>query len=779
MASFEQMGLSSSTNQPRSSTGDPLAFSVAPFVEVALPVPLRKVFTYRVPDDLLGKLSPGSRVAVSFHRRKLSGFVVGSRLDLPEGVKRALPVAGLLESDPVFTPELLRFLEQAAKYYMHPLGEVLRAAAPALPTGAMRRLRDGGFLEDEENLPGQRVAHKTTWKISATGKGTAGIRLGARQRRAMEHFASRDSLFLEELRGALTDSRAVVRSLVTKGLVEIEEVEANPDPFFRTPVARDQPPTPTAEQQLAIGAICRAIDERTGEAFLLHGVTGSGKTEVYLHAIDEVRKAGRGAMLLVPEIALTPQLVGRFRARFGDEIAVLHSGLTARQRDDAWRALRRGRVNVAIGARSALFAPVADLGMIVVDEEHDPSFKQDEGFRYHARDMALLRAHYADAVCVLGSATPAMETYHRAIDGKLRLLSLPTRATGQRLPEVEIVDLRRHRQGPTGHPLLSGPLYHAIGECLDSGHQAILFLNRRGFSPSVRCVSCGAVAECPACSVALTEHREQNALRCHYCDFHRAVAMPCAECGAAKYDRLGIGTEQLEQAISESFSKAKVARLDRDTATGAGVEEVLDRLRNGEVDILVGTQMVTKGHDIARVTLVGVVLADQSLAFPDFRASERTFQLLAQVAGRAGRADQPGQVFFQTYQPDHPAIRLAAQHDYERFYATEIQARREVGYPPFTRLISARINAGAEADALKAAQSLAAIANRHDLVRDGIVEVLGPAPAPLARLRARYHYRLLLKSTDRKALRTIAAHLAARIDEGLSPARASMDIDPL
>jgi len=753
--------------------------AAAPFVEVALPVPLRKVFTYRVPDGLLGKLSPGSRVAVSFHRRKLSGFVVGSRADMPEGVKRALPVAGLLESEPVFTPELLRFLEQAAKYYMHPLGEVLRAAAPALPTAAMRRLRDDGFLEIEENLPGQRVAHRTTWKITATGKDPSDIRLGARQRKVMERFASRESLLLDELRGVLSDPRAVVRSLVTKGLVEVEEVEANLDPFFRSPVARDQPPTPTGEQQFAIEAICKAIGERASEAFLLHGVTGSGKTEVYLRAIDEVRKAGRGAMLLVPEIALTPQLVGRFRARFGDEIAVLHSGLTARQRDDAWQSLRSGRVRVAIGARSALFAPVADPGIIVVDEEHDPSFKQDEGFRYHARDMALLRAQYAGAVCVLGSATPAMETYHRAIDGKLRLLSLPTRATGQRLPEVEIVDLRRHRQGPTGHPLLSGPLHHAIGECLESGHQAILFLNRRGFSPSVRCVSCGAVAECPACSVALTEHRGQNALRCHYCDFQRPVAVPCVECGGSEYDRLGIGTEQLEQAITESFPKAKVARLDRDTATGTGIEEVLDRLRNGEVDIMVGTQMVTKGHDIARVTLVGVVLADQSLAFPDFRASERTFQLLAQVAGRAGRADTPGKVIFQTYQPDHPAVRLAAQHDYENFYAAEIQARREVGYPPFTRLVSARIHAGAEADARSAAQSLATIANRHDLVRDGIVEVLGPAPAPIARLRARYHYRLLLKSTDRKALRTVAAQLAAKIDQGLPPARASLDIDPL
>ncbi len=486
---------------------------VSPYVEVALPVPLRKVFTYDVPSGLKGVLEPGSRVAVSFSRRKLAGFVVGGRDELPQGVARALPVAGLLDAEPVFTPELLRFLEQAAKYYMHPLGEVLRAAAPALPAGAMKRLRADGFLEAAENLPGQRIAHHTTWKVTSTGRDGASMRLGARQKKLLDRLANRESVLLEELRGEINDPRAVVRSLVDKGLVEFEEIEASRDPFFRAPVARDEPHAPTAAQQHAIDAVNQAILSRTGEAFLLHGVTGSGKTEVYLRAIDEVRNVGRGAVLLVPEIALTPQLVGRFRARFGDDIAVLHSGLTARQRDDAWQALRRGRVQVAIGARSALFAPVADLGLIIVDEEHDPSFKQDEGFRYHARDMALLRAQYAGAVCVLGSATPSVETYHRANEGRIRLLSLPTRATGATMPEVEIVDLRRHRHGPTGHALLSGPLHAAIGDCLNGAHQAILFLNRRGFSPSVRCAACGEVAECPACSVALTEHRGQGA-RC-------------------------------------------------------------------------------------------------------------------------------------------------------------------------------------------------------------------------------------------------------------------------
>ncbi len=749
------------------------------YVEVALPVPLRKVFTYEVTSGLQGALRPGSRVAVAFSRRKLAGFVVSGREDLPTGVSRALPVAGLLESEPVFTAELLKFLDRAAKYYMHPLGEVLRAAAPALPTGAMRRLRADGFLEVAENLPGQRVAQPKTWRVTATGRDREGIRLGARQQRLLERLRARESLLLDELRGEIKDPRAVVRSLSERGLVAFEEVDAISDPFFRTPVQRDAPPAPTAAQEVAIDAITQAIVNRGDASFLLHGVTGSGKTEVYLRAIDEVRRAGRGAILLVPEIALTPQLVGRFRARFGDDIAVLHSGLTMRQRDDAWQSLRQGRVRVAIGARSALFAPVADLGLIVVDEEHDPSFKQDEGFRYHARDMALLRAQYAGAVSVLGSATPSIETYYRANQGGIRLLSLPTRATGAMMPAVEIVDLRRHRSGPTGHPLLSGPLHQAIGDCLETGHQAIIFLNRRGFSPSIRCAACGALAECPACSVALTEHRAQGALRCHYCDFQRAVAQPCIACGSPEYQRLGVGTEQLEKSIEESFPKARVARLDRDTASGEGVEAVLDRLRSGEVDVLVGTQMVTKGHDIAGVTLVGVALADQSLAFPDFRASERTFQLLAQVAGRAGRAEAPGKVVLQTYQPDHPAVRLAASHDYESFYAEEIRARDEVGYPPFARLVSVRVHAGAEADARAATQALADAARQHPAVREGAVQVLGPAPAPLVRLRGRYHYRLLLKSSDRKLLRNVTAQLAARIDQGLLPSHATLDIDPL
>lgn len=749
------------------------------YVEVAVPVPLRRRFTYAVPEALSGRLEPGSRVAVPFARRKVVGYVLGPRADRPEGVARISKVSGLVDDEPIFPPELLSFLVAAGDYYMHPIGEVLRAAAPALPAGALRRLRDDGALSAAEGGVGRSVGTRTALVARRTGASAEGVRLGRRQLEALALVTERGEVTARELRDRLDRPRATLRSLADKGLIDLEEREVLTDPFFGVPVARDTPPRPSAAQREAIDAIAARVRAAEPGAFLLHGVTGSGKTEVYLRVIAEARARGRGAVLLVPEIALTPQLVGRFRARFGDDIAVLHSGLGDRERHDAWRRLRAGTLSIAVGARSALFAPVARLGVLVVDEEHDPSFKQEEGFRYQARDMALLRAHRAGAVCVLGSATPSLESAHLAAGGRARLLELPERATRQTLPRVSTVDLRRHLSGPSGHRLLSAPLHRALEACLSDGGQAILFLNRRGFSPSLRCDACGEVMECPGCTVALTEHRRARALRCHYCDFTTPAGEVCGRCGARALMRLGVGTEQLEDTLAEVFAPARVARLDRDTASRSGVDRVLERLRRREVDVLVGTQMVTKGHDLPGVTLVGVVLADQSLAFPDFRAAERTFQLLAQVAGRAGRGDRPGRVVFQTFQPEHPAIQRAAAHDYRGFYASEIEARRELGYPPFSRMVAVRVDAGAEDRARDAAETLARLAKGHPAARAAGVVILGPAPAPIARLRGRYRFRLLLRSPDRKALRAVAAALAQRVDAGLSPARASIDIDPV
>jgi primosomal protein N' (replication factor Y) (superfamily II helicase) len=749
-------------------------------VRVAVPVPVRREFTYRVPEAFAQAAQRGVRVAVPFGRRKLAGVVLGPGEPLDaDGSARLRDVAAVLDREPAFPAELLEFLVEAARYYMHPVGEVVRAASPALSSRAIAGLK-GSFLEVGETLPGRRVAERRVLVARRTDTASDDLRLGRRQLAVLEVLEQRGGTATsDDLLPHVREPRSALRTLERRGLVELSEQLAPSDPFFARPAPADTPPVLHPAQEQAVEAIVAALHAERGKGFLLHGVTGSGKTEVYLRVVAEALAQGRGALVLVPEIALTPQLVMRFRARFGDGIAVLHSALGDRERHEAWRGLREGRLHIALGARSALFAPVPRLGVLIVDEEHDPSFKQEEGFRYHGRDMALLRAARAGAVCVLGSATPSIESRHLADAGKLALLTLPDRATVQSLPEVEVVDLKRHRSGPSTHPLLSMPLHRALERCLGAGEQAILFLNRRGFAPSLRCTACGDVGKCPACSVALTEHRRAAALRCHYCDFQRPISERCGACGAEALERVGLGTEQLEATLAELFAPARVARLDRDTATGRNLEVVLDRLRRQEVDILVGTQMVTKGHDLPGVTLVGVVLADQSLAFPDFRAAERTFQLLAQVAGRAGRGERAGRVVLQTYLPDHYAVRCAAKHDYDAFYRAELAERRELGYAPFSRLALVRVDAGDDGKARAAVQELAQLARRRREVEGGAVQVLGPAPAPIERLRGRWRHRVLLRSPSRPALRAVAAALVERLEAGFGSVRGVVDMDPV
>ncbi len=746
------------------------------YAEVAVPVPLRRLFTYRVPEHLAARIVPGARVAVPFGPRKLAGYVVNGDVAPPPGAKLKA-IASVLDREPVFPAELFSFLVAGADYYLHPLGDVLRAAAPALATKALSELRAEGFLERDETLPGRRVATKRVTIVRALITDMPDARLGVSQRRALSRVIERRELFLDELRADVKSPRGVLRTLEVKGWVSSEEREVPADRFFANAVEREAGPTPNPAQAKAIEQILGRVGQ--GGGFLLHGITGSGKTEVYLRVITQAREQGLGALMLVPEIALTPQLVSRFRARFGDDIAVLHSELGENERHASWQALREGRVNLAIGARSALFAPVPKLGVLIVDEEHDGSFKQEEGFRYQARDMALLRAHRAGAVCVLGSATPSLESFQLAKAGKLTLLELPARATAHALPPVEIVDLTRHRSGPGGLQYLSGPLVHALKATLDAKEQAILFLNRRGFSPSMRCDGCSELRECPACSVSLTRHKRAGLLRCHYCDFSVPVDSPCPHCKTRGASELGVGTEKLEESLGTLFPSARVARLDRDTAAAEGVGAVMERMRRGEIDILVGTQMVTKGHDLPGVTLVGVILADQSLAFPDFRAQERTFQLLTQVAGRAGRGARAGKVVLQTYQPTHPSLVHASTHDYASFCKSELKERRDLDYPPFSRLAMIRIDAGEDAQARRVAQELAHAAKQSAPVRDGSVVVLGPAPAPIERLRGRYRHRFMLRARDRKALRAAALAVLSRLEEGISPAHATLDIDPV
>ncbi|MFO0686144.1 MAG: primosomal protein N' [Sandaracinus sp.] len=748
-------------------------------VEVAIPAPLRRTFTYAVPDALRARVEIGARVAVPFARRKVPGFVVGLGATAPEGV-RVLSVAGVLDERPVFPAELASFLVEAASYYLHPIGEVLRAAAPGLDRDAVLGLKKTGFLSSSGELRAEKRVKIDRVRVLRRVEGAAAPeKLSAKAREILAILDARGRLSEPELFELVRTTRKTVGKLVEAGLLAIEKAEAPRDPFFETQVARDVPPALLPEQVHAVDAIVAAQREAAASTFLLHGVTGSGKTEVYLRAIDEARAQGRGAILLVPEIALTPQLVGRFRARFGDDIAVLHSGLTEREWMRMWQALRSGEVTLAVGARSAIFAPVAKLGLVVVDEEHDGSYKQEEGFRYQARDLAVLRAHRAGAVCVLGSATPSLESYQATETGRYKKLVLRERANARPLPPVDIVDLSRTGAGPTRDPLITLPLHRALQKCLAEGHQAVLFLNRRGFAPSVRCAQCEHVQRCPACSVTLTEHRRAGSLRCHYCDYAQPAGTACQECGSLELVTIGLGTEKLEDTLAQAFPLARIARLDRDVATGQGVEAVLDRVRRREVDVLVGTQMVTKGHDLPGVTLVGVLLADQSLAFPDFRAAERTFQLLTQVAGRAGRAETPGEVVLQTFQPKDPAILAAKHHSYDAFLRSEMSSRKDARYPPFARLAAVRVDAADRVVAERTAAMLAAVAGAMTLVKTERVDVLGPAPAPIERLRGRFRYRFLLRSAERPALRAVASAVLARIEDGIGVARASVDIDPV
>ena len=746
--------------------------------EVAIPVPLGQPFTYRVPPELVSRLQPGVRVACEFRRSRTIGVVLSVHDgEPPVAAERIKPVQACLDERPCVPSELLAFLRDLSSYYLAPIGEVLRLAMPAIERGTAEDLKQKGLFGGREKVVAARMDR---WAIAATDADPQ-QRLGPSAGRLLAHLRSCVEAPVSLLKQTFPSAPEQLRKLASLGLVRLEERERPADPFFATSIDRDQPPALTSEQVVAVDALQRALSTRATHAYLLHGVTGSGKTEVYLRAIATCLELGRGALVLVPEIALTPQLVGRFRARFGDDVAVLHSGLGERARHQMWTRLREAKVKVAIGARSALFAPVPDLGLIVVDEEHDGSFKQEEGVRYHARDMAMLRAHKAGAVCVLGSATPSLESEALVRTGRLDRLALPTRAhSASTLPTVEIVDLRRTGPGPSGHKLLSIPLHRAIEKTLDAGEQVILFLNRRGFAPSVLCEGCGEITSCPHCSVSLTMHRAGGPrLRCHYCDYEMEMPTACPKCKCERLQLVGLGTERLEDTLEAAFPKARIARLDRDVAAGAKSEEVLARMRRREADILVGTQMVTKGHDLPDVTLVGVINADSALSLPDFRSSERTFQLLVQVAGRAGRAERKGRVIVQTRLPEHPVLRFASRHDVRGFVEHEIASRREACYPPFTRLALVRLESADETRVRDEAMRLAEVAQRTRPVIERAVEVLGPSPAPIERVRGKYRWRLLLRANERAPLRTTAWAVQQASHRADRAVRVVLDIDPV
>ena len=746
------------------------------YADVAIPVPLTGSFTYRIPDGM--DVRPGARVLCEFGRRKVLGIVLDNQAEPQVDANRIKPLRALLDPEPVLGEELLTFLQQLASYYFAPVGEVLRLAVPAVERKQLEALQQQGELLPGATLRARQVGGRVVGFAQATDRVEEPGSLRGQAAAILALLRSSGELPVPQLAKRFGNARPALSKLEALGLVRLEKRAAERRAFFDETPERDEPPELTAPQIKAVSAIGAALEQGGPHAFLLFGVTGSGKTEVYMRAIAQCLEANRGALILVPEIALTPQLVGRFRARFGNAVALLHSALPEGDRHTMWRQLREGKLRVAIGARSALFAPVEDLALVVVDEEHDSSFKQEEGVRYQARDMALLRAHRAGAVTVLGSATPSLESIALVERGKVTQIDLPERARVEAsMPKVETIDLKTLGAGPSGHRMITVPLHRALQETLDAGEQVIVFLNRRGFAPSVVCEACGHVATCKSCSVALTFHRRRGHLRCHYCDYTTQLDR-CDEC-SGEVSLEGLGTEKLEEALAEAFPKARLGRLDRDVAAGAKSQKVLDRMRAGDIDILVGTQMVTKGHDLPKVTLVAVINADSALSLPDFRASERGFQLLVQVAGRAGRAERAGRVLVQTRDPKHAAIRFAIKHDVAGFLKQELRDRREVRYPPFARIALVRVDAVDEGQARKAAGQMAAHARSLPEVASRAVEVLGPAAAPIARLRNRFRFRVFLRADRRSDLRAVLAHLAAIKGQFDRKVRVAIDVDPV
>ncbi len=797
---------------------------------VAVFSPIGKPLDYEVPVALRQSMSVGARVWVPLGRRSIEGIVLA--LDPPESASpgknefdrdRLKPIHQMVEAPPI-RADLVELGSWMIDYYMASPGEVMRLFVPAGGRAKGRRrigltergqaLADkiGGALEPVELAELSRAAKQLLTSLRdgvkeldpsaeerelsdlvevedevklARPKMVACYRIvrqpapgeldrAPKRGEIFQRVAMAGELFSTDLKGA----SAHLKALVAAGLLSEQRREVTRDPFAQTPLEASPVLQLTIAQAAALERIEPAIAARTYAPFLLHGVTGSGKTEIYLRAIATALEMGRTALVLVPEISLTPQLASRFRARFGGDVAVLHSGLGDAERQDAFRRIENKQVSIALGARSAVFAPLENLGVVVVDEEHDSSFKQEDGMRYNGRDVALRRARGAGAVAILGSATPAIETFVAAREGRLQLLELPNRATVRPLPPIEIVDLKIHR--PNG--FFSGLLERALGETFLRGEQSILFLNRRGFSTFIMCKGCGQAVRCRDCSVTLTYHRSSDRVHCHYCGFTQVAPKVCAICGARSIEHLGFGTEQVEAVVKELLPAARVARLDRDSAQGGGLLRVLDGLRAHEIDILVGTQMVTKGHDFPGVTLVGVVLADLGMGLPDFRASERTFQLLEQVAGRAGRGERPGRVLVQTYNPTHPAVACAKDHDYVRFAELELESRRELGYPPHSRMACLRIDGADPLEVRQLAEALSRLARQaaESAPAEESIEVVGPSEAPLSRLKGRSRWQLFFRAKSARSVRALVrAALPAQGRSFGTALRVTVDIDPI
>jgi primosomal protein N' (replication factor Y) len=805
------------------------------FCDVAVPVPLDATFTYRIPEN-----SPepviGGRVIVPFREQRLCGIVTELHDREPEFTTRRL--SQVLDSAPALTQELMQLGRWIAQYYIAPVGEVFRTMLPlsaefrrvlgyritdkgidalhaASTTGSslrtrkepehqmleyavLNRLGDGEIVREatlrstsgasravlqtllrkkwiaREDLSDVRDASRT---VQIATLKQVEVKLNANQQAIVDYLRQQEGerASVEALR-ELAVPRTTLHTLVRRGIVELSEEPAGFHISGMKPRKLEFLFTPA--QKSALATIIDSVDQRKFLPMLLHGVTGSGKTAVYLSAMQSVLAKGRSAILLVPEIGLTPAMAADLHEIFGDEVAILHSALSDDERAEQWKRIRSGESHIVVGTRSAVFAPVSDLALIVVDEEHDHSYKQEEMPRYHARDVAVMRAKMCSAAVVLGSATPSLETYHNGVRGKYRLLELPERIERRPLPEVEILDMREEFQRSKKDEVLSRKLVEEIGERLARHEQVMVLLNRRGYSAFVLCRECGESVHCKNCAISMTYHKREHRLVCHYCGYMRPAPKTCPKCGSEFVQYLGTGSEKLEHILHGLFPQARIARLDRDTVRGRDdFERMLSALHAGEIDLLVGTQMIAKGHDVANVTLVGVVASDAALSFPDFRAAERTFQLLTQVAGRAGRGDAPGKVVLQTFFPDHYAIQFAAAHDYRGFYEKEIRFRSWMHYPPFSAVSNVLVRSPKLDEALAWSGVLG---KWFENTRVEGVRVMGPAAAAIVRLKTEYRYHFLLKSASRERMNEVLRAMLEHADKQKIPRNhVVVDVDAL
>lgn len=807
------------------------------YVDVALPVPVLRTFQYKVPVELAPSVSLGSRVVVPFGKRKLTGYVVGLAgtpdAEVSEKGIRLRAVEEVSDEEPLLTEDILELTRWTSDYYAVSWGELLKASLPAGLTSsiatyvratrrgiehpeesgkvdsaessilshliregetpiqelrerfggrkaakAINRLIEKNLSEKSHRKSTREVKPKTLKAVRLVRKDFAG--LSAAQERVINALsASGGEALLKDLQESASVSASPVETLVKAGVLQTFDKEIRRDPLEGAAPQSAEELVLTPSQDEALARIGGAVDDGRFKTFLLHGVTGSGKTEVYIRAIKRTLAQGRSALMLVPEIALTPVFSKRLRAVFGEDVAILHSSLAKGERFDEWRRIREGEAKVAIGTRSAVFAPLKNLGLVVVDEEHDPSYRQHEMPFYHGRDVALVRAMQAGAVAVLGSATPALESFFNARSGKYDYIALPGRIGDRPLATAEIVDLRQTFKEEGSDPVVSPELRAAIADAHAKGEQSMILLNRRGFSQFVLCRSCGETIKCVNCDITLTYHKGIDRLVCHYCNYRMRTPPSCPSCESAFLYFLGEGTEQLEKILRREFPQLKIARIDRDTTRKKKqLERLLHDFSAGKIDMLVGTQMIAKGHDFPNVTLVGVVSVDTGLALPDFRSAERTFQLLTQVAGRAGRGDLPGRVLIQTFHPDHYALVHAREQDYEAFYEEEINYRRRLSYPPFTAMASILIK---NADIRVAAENAQKIRRAFGAIDpERACSVLGPAPAALGKLKGEHRLQMIVRARNRASLRnTVNAAMDKAAEFGCEMRMVSLEIDPV